>query len=142
MRIFLCSLLIWCYTYLNAQQSEPFKKANTIVIETGSKSDSIYVAWGRHLAQNGYSIDKSDKDFLTLTTGAKDFAIYYDFILISSIDSKGAIKIKSKWRAKEYTEYYDWDYLPGKATARNLIHEKMLVLIESFASYSIKYSKE
>ncbi len=37
---------------------------------------------GRHLAQNGYAIEKSDKDFFTMTTGPKDTSRFNkDFIV-------------------------------------------------------------
>ena len=80
---------------------EPFKKANTILIETNQSSNDIFIKWGKHLVQNSYTIDKSDNNFLTLTTGPQNTSRFnYDFIVLSSVNDAGTINIKIKWRLK------------------------------------------
>ena len=133
---------------LEAQSSkEPFKKANTILIETEGDGEDAYKQWGRHLAQNGYSIDNSDDTFLTLTTGPKDTSKYnYAFILISTVMDNGTIILTMKWQLKSSilsgtssTEFYDWEYRTSKGNALNIIHGDVLPTIQSFQPVSITY---
>jgi len=129
---------------------EPFKKANTILIETSSKSDSVFIIWGRHLAQNGYAVDKSDNNFFTMTTGPKDTSKYnMDFFVNSVVSSDGTIKIKIKWRIKssmlagtKSTEYYDWEYATSKGNIQYVIYADFMKTAKAFGNYQIKYSKE
>ena len=129
---------------------EPFKKANTILIETGSKADSVFTLWGRHLAQNGYAIEKSDNNFFTVTTGPKDTSKFnVDFLINSVVLSDGTIKIKIKWRIKssmlagtKSTDYYDWEYASAKGNIQYVIHEDFMKTAKTFGNSQIKYSKE
>lgn len=129
---------------------EPFKKANTILIETGLKADSMFVVWGRHLAQNGYAIEKSDNNFFTMTTGPKDTSKFnVDFFINSVVLSDGTIKIKIKWRVKSSmlagtnsTDYYDWEYASSKGNIQYVIHEDFLKTVKTFGDFQVKYSKE
>ena len=130
--------------------NEPFKKANTILIETNLPSNEIFTKWGKHLAQNGYSIDKSDNNFLTLTTGPKNTSKFnYDFIVISSVNDSGTVIIKIKWRLNSSiiagtseTNFYDWEYASGKNNVQNIIYEDLLKTINSFGSFDIKFEKK
>lgn len=129
---------------------DPFKKANTILIETGLKADSMFVAWGRHLAQSGYTIDKSDNNFLSITTGSKDTSKFnVDFFVHSVILSDGTIRIKIKWKIKSSiltgtrsTDYYDWEYATGKGNIQFVVHNDFIESVKTFGNFPIKYTKE
>lgn len=129
--------------------SEPFKKANTIIIETELPPSDCFTKWGRHLAQNGYSIESSDSNFLNMTTGPKNTSRFnYDFIVISSINDSGTIQIKIKWRLNSSffagtpeTNFYDWEYASGKGNVQNIIYNDLMKTIKSFGTYSIKFEK-
>lgn len=128
----------------------PYKKANTIFIETGLKSDSAFVLWGKHLAQKGYTIEKSDNNFYTITTGPKDPSKFnVDFVTNSVVIGTGTIKVKLKWRIKSSvlagtrsTDYYDWEYATSKGNIQYVIHEDFLKIIKAFGGYPVKYSKD
>ena len=133
-----------------AQETNVFEKANTIIIETRLNPDSIFIAWGRHLAQSGYIIDKSDKDFLSLTTGPKDLdQINIDYIVVSAVDAKGRIKITIRWRTKSFpmthtraTDYDRWSYRNSKLSSAPQIHNDFVKVAKRFGTFEILYSIE
>ncbi|MFN8342959.1 MAG: hypothetical protein U0V64_14955 [Cyclobacteriaceae bacterium] len=148
-------LLLWMFLSVTiasvGQPSvEPFKKANTIIIETGLKADSMFIMWGRHLAQNGYAIERSDKTFFTITTGPKDASKFnVDFFATSVVLHNGTIRIKIRWRVKSSalagtnsTDYYDWEYASSKGNIQYVIHEDFVKTARSFGTFQVKYSKE
>ncbi|MEZ4973086.1 MAG: hypothetical protein R2820_07225 [Cyclobacteriaceae bacterium] len=149
-RLLLWTFLMVTVTAWGQTTVEPFKKANTILIETGLKADSMFVVWGRHLAQNGYAIEKSDNNFFTMTTGPKDTSKFnVDFFINSVVLSDGTIKIKIKWRVKSSmlagtnsTDYYDWEYASSKGNIQYVIHEDFLKTVKTFGDFQVKYSKE
>ncbi len=145
--------LVICVSFYNLfaqKQSDPFKKANIIFIETGLSGKDAFVAWGKHLGQSGFSIDKSDVTFQTLTTGTKapkKFNIEY--YLICAVSDSGIIKIKTKLRVPpsallkfEGTEFIDWEYSASKATTTNSVFIDIKDILNSFGQYTIKYDKE
>ncbi len=149
-KFLLAVILILMSVYSFGQTiSEPFKKANTILIETKLPGSDCFTKWGRHLAQNGYSIDKSDDNFLTMTTGPKNTSKFnYDFIVISSVNDSGTVIIKIKWRLNSSiiagtseTNFYDWEYASGKNNVQNIIYEDLMKTINSFGSYDLKFEK-
>ncbi len=149
-KILLAVILILMSVYSFGQTiSEPFKKANTILIETNLPNNECFTKWGKHLAQNGYSIDKSDNNFLTMTTGPKNTSRFnYDFIVISSINDYGTVRIKIKWRLNSNiivgtseTNFYDWEYASGRNNIQNIIYQDLMKTINSFGSYDIKFEK-
>ena len=127
----------------------PFKKSNAILIITEMEGNETFISWGKHLSQNGFSIDKSNKDFLTLTTGPKDTSKFnYDYIINSSINDTGTIILNVKWRLKSSilagtteTEFYDWEYANGKNNVQNIIYRDIFPTIDSFGEYQIQYEK-
>ena len=149
-RLLIGTFLIVTVTVSGQTTIEPFKKANTILIETGMKSDSVFIVWGRHLAQSGYSIEKSDNNFFTLTTGPKDTSKFnVDFFINSVVLNDGTIKIKIKWRVKSSilartnaTDYYDWEYALSKGNIQYVIHEDFIKAAKMLGDFKIKYSKE
>ena len=127
------------------ESSEPFKKANTIIIKSDFSGEEAFMKWGKHLVQNGYSFSNNDKTFLTLKTEPRNTSKYNaDFIFISSISDDGLITIKIKWRIKssllagtDETDYYDWEYSKGKNNVQGIIYNDLLPTIKSFGSFEI-----
>jgi hypothetical protein len=140
---FLCLLPLW----VMGQSNEPFKKANTIVIQTGLPAEEAFVKWGKHLAQSGYAIAESSKDFMTLSTGTKDTSRFnYGFITHSSVDDSGTITLKIKWQLKssmlagtKETAFYDWEYATAKSNVQNIIYHDLLPAISTFGTYPVSY---
>ena len=136
-----------CFS-LDAQSSkEPFKKANTILIETGLDSEDAFRNWGRHLVQNGYYIDTSDDTFLSLTTGPKDTSEgeTHAFFLISTVTDAGTIILTMKWQVKG-SAFYEWEYKPPRDREGSLfknilkvMYKDVLPTIQSFGPTNISY---
>lgn len=149
-RILIGFFLITSITAWGQATIEPFKRANTILIETGLKADSVFVLWGRHLAQSGYAIAQSDNNFFTLTTGPKDTSKFnVDFFTNSVILNDGTIKIKIKFRIKSSmlagtnsTSYSDWEYATSKGNIQYVVHEDFIKSAKSFGDFQIRYLKE
>lgn len=149
-RLLISTLLVLTISASGQTTIEPFKKANTILVETGLGADSAFVVWGRHLAQNGYSIERSDSNFFTMTTGPRDTSKFnVDFFVNSVVLANGTIKVKLKWRVKSSvlagtnsTEYYDWDYAASKGNIQYVVHEDFIKTAKTFGQYQFKYAKE
>lgn len=147
MKRLLLSLLLLFPMLVFAQAAEPFKKANTIVIQTGLKPEEAFTKWGRHLAQSGYTIGESNKDFFTFSTGPKDTSKWnYAFLVNSVVDDSGAIALKIQWQLKSnllanthQTEFYDWEYATAKGNVQNIIYQDILPVLKSFGEYPISY---
>jgi len=145
-------VLIFVSLYTFAQPiSEPFKKANTILIETKLPSEIVFKKWGRHLVLNGYSLDKSDKDFLVLTTNPKAASSYNtEFILSSTIDDNGVIIIKIAHAISSMANhprfssdaYSDWQYVERKKDLRNIVYRDVMETISSFGDFNVFYERQ
>jgi hypothetical protein len=113
-----------------AQSSEPFKKANTIVIQTGLSPEEAFQKWGRYLVQSGFTLADTNKDFLTISTGPKDTSkMNFSIRLDASISENGDIVVKPKWQQKSSaiantraSEFYDWRYRGmGEVTTQDIL---------------------
>ncbi len=143
MKPILTLLIVVFLSFTAYAQTEPFKKANAINIETGLPAAEAYKAWGQHLAANGYTIDKSNPEFMMITTGPKDTSKYnFDFIINSVVDPNGLINVRLKWRLKNgKSEFTDWDYAEASTNVKNVIYRDFLPVIQSFGkpvSYLVK----
>lgn len=140
----LVTLFLLPFVSQSQHSQKLFKGANTILIETAMDRSEAFTRWGRHLAQNGYSIDKSDNAFYSLTTGPKDTSRSgYDFLVNSSVTDSGTIIITIKWRSKSSSEtpFDDWQYKPGKANIRSMIFRDIIPIINSLGDFDIYYEK-
>src|SRR5690349_15402575 len=129
---FLFTFII-CFSFcslLGQNEPQPFKKANTILIQTGLPGKEAFTSWGKHLGQTGFSIDKSDGNFFTLTTGTKAPKKYnVEYYLICAVSDSGVIKIRAKWRVPpssitdfKGTEFFDWEYSASRSNTTNSIY--------------------
>ncbi|WP_439881238.1 hypothetical protein ACSX1A_19115 [Pontibacter sp. MBLB2868] len=136
----LLALLCLLPALVVAQSKEPFKKASTIVINTGLSPEEAFVKWGRHLAQNGYAIAESNKDFYTISTDPKDTSRFnYAFVVNAVVNDAGVITLKIKWQLKSNllvnsreTAYYDWEYATAKNNVQQIIYQDLLPTLSSF----------
>lgn len=70
----LAFILVLIPSFAFCQLSEvPFKKANTIIIQTDDSPEDAYKKMARILTKNGYGIENSDNILLTLTTNEQGF---------------------------------------------------------------------
>lgn len=145
--LFIFSIVLFNLVFQEAK--EPFKKANVIKIQTNLEGNESFIKWGKHLSQNGYSIDKSNKDFLTIETSPRDTKRFnYEYKVFSSVDEKGIITITIKWRLKsnlivgtDGTDYYDWEYAQAKGNVQKIIFDELYETILSFGSYEVFFEK-
>jgi hypothetical protein len=150
MKTILFMILLIVPFVMEAQRSrEPSEGTNTILIETGISASDAFLKWGRHLAQNGYSIDKSNNYFYTFTTGPKDTSKFNcDFIVNSTVTDSGTIIVTVKRRTKSdllagklETQFYDWRYDTSKGDVRYVIYQDLRPVIDSFGDYETYYEK-
>jgi hypothetical protein len=139
-KLFLLMGLVLGSALCQAQTSEPFKKASTIRIATGLPADDAFVAWGKHLAQNGFTIGETNKDFGQLATNPKDTSKWnYAYVLASTIDEAGVITLKIKWQLKAYNySLTEWQYATSKNNIQYIIHQDMLPVFSKFG-YPVTY---
>lgn len=149
--ILLFAIIAFTAQSIYAQVSkEPFKKSNTILVETQLTNDEAFASWGRHLASEGYTIDQSNNTFYSITTGPKDTSKFNcDFIVSSTVIDGGTIMIKLKWRIKssllvgtQATDFDDWEYMKGKNNICNVIYRDLIATVESFGPYNVTYQKK
>ena len=94
-------------------------------------------------------IEKSDKDFLSLTTGTKNIGHKQEFLIISSVNNDGIIIIKMKWKKKmgtnrfiSDTDFDDWHYTKNKNLIWYVIYEDIMKTINSFGEFDVFYERQ
>jgi hypothetical protein len=138
----LAAFMLLAFVTYAQEAAQPFKKANTILIETGLTGEEAFKAWGKHLGQNGYTIDKSDANFMTITTGAKAASKFnFTFTANSAIDDKGVIKVKLHWLHPMADSPAEWGYATSGNNVNNIIFKDFMKVIQSFGQYPVTYAK-
>jgi len=130
-------------------KKEPFRDDNLIKIHTNLGGEELFMKWGKHLTQNGYFIDKSNKDFLTLETTERNTTKFnYEYKVFSSIDDNGVVLITIKWRAKANavmqtrgSDYIDWKYAKSRNNVNKIIFNELYEIILSFGEYEIFFEQ-
>lgn len=118
------------------------KKDNTILIETGLTGEDAFKAWGKHLGQNGYTIDKSDANFMTISTDIKSASKFsFTFTTNSAIDDKGVIKIKMNWLHPASSSPAEWGYATSGNNVNNIIFNDFMKVVKSFGQYPVTFVK-
>ena len=69
------SLLIIAIVFIGilVQAQKPPKGTNTIILKTELSNSELLISFARHLQDEGYSIEKLDKDLLSLSTEYEDY---------------------------------------------------------------------
>jgi hypothetical protein len=143
MKSLLTVLALCLLTISTIAQTQPVKKNNTILVHTRLPAEDAYKAWGKLLAQHGYALTETNKEFLTITTGPKDTSKWnYDFVLHSSIEDNGDIVIRIKRRQKssviantQASEFFDW-YYQGSA---DIFFKDITPLISAIPNSTVSY---
>lgn len=87
MKILLPFLLLLCYLANGQSQSaEPFKKANLVLITFDTMSvNNAFVATGKALIDQGFTISKSDANFKTIETNVRSYKGNFNMSPVSVI---------------------------------------------------------
>lgn len=129
-----------------AQEYKDMRKGmNEIVIKTDKTPEEAFKSWGRHLAQNGFGIEHSDANFLSISTKPKDTSkMNYDFFINTIIGDNGDIIVTMKWRLKSSwlagtnaTEFYDWELTSYK---RDIFYIDFMDMAKKYGEYEIVYN--
>lgn len=73
------------FSVCNSQQLKAPKNSNVITITKAGDAKEVFIEFGMFLRDYGYSLENVDKDFLSLSTGYKEF----------KASGAGELKIKS-----------------------------------------------
>ncbi|RDC64621.1 hypothetical protein [Adhaeribacter pallidiroseus] len=141
-----CTLLFFVLFSLSAYAQA--KKDNTITIATSLPVAEAFTAWGKHLAANGFTIDKSDPTFYTISTGQKDTSrLNCTFVVNSSVSDSGQVVVRLKLGIKasplagtKATDLSDWQYGGMKGSPNMVVYQDILKVINSFGQYPVTYS--
>lgn len=146
-------LLLMSMSYLSYGQlsyKDAPRKTNTIVITKQGDDLTTLIEFAKHLQDNGFSIDKLDKDFLSLSTDFKDFkfagvAVMKIVAFIRKKNNNVKIEIKGKIEiSNPYGGQVPMDVCKcGMAgDARKNAFQEMLSIIDSYKFDSIEYFKK
>ena len=98
------TLLLTSIFYFSFGQSinmDAPKRTNTIILVKEGEALPILIEFAKHLQDNGYSIEKLDKDLLSLSTDFKEFkfagvAVMKIIAFVRQNENKVKIEIKGK----------------------------------------------
>ena len=127
--VFLIIAVLWgIVTECQAQfQQEPFKGANTIVIDTDLDSDQAYATVGKTLVMEGYSIDVNNREFYQMRTAYKGIGSYmnleYQMTLI--IDS-GLVIIRQQIDMGPPLGVQELTYSKSRITKNKVVQDEIL----------------
>jgi hypothetical protein len=148
MRILALFTIILFTTFFQSEK-EPFRDANLIKVQTNLTGEELFMSWGKHLTQNGYFIENSNKDFFTIETSERNTTKFnYEYKVFSSIDENGLIQITIKWRAKANvvmqtrgSDYVDWHYAKSRNNVNKIIFDELYQVILSFGEYEVLFEQ-
>jgi hypothetical protein len=146
--------LLCIFNAINAQEkksdiSDIPKKTNTITVYKEGTALQILTDLARHLQDNGYSIEKLDKDLLSLSTDYKTFkfqgvAVMKIVAFVRQVESKVKIELKGK---VEVTSALASGNVPFDACKCGLVGDarlnsfkEMLEIVEKFNYLTIEFS--
>lgn len=114
---------------------EPFRKANTLIIDTTNTDEINYADFGSFLVRKGFAIEKANKDFLTMKTGKaiiqKNNTAYA--LHVAFIQSKIRINIEWTYIENPYgATSYKWFYTPSKSNVRHKIWEDLMTRLDGY----------
>lgn len=140
-------LFIVFFSFGQNEKTEAPKKTNTIIILKEGNAEQILIEFAQHLQDNGYSIEKLDKDLLSLSTGFKDYkfsgkAVLKIFAFVRQLESNVKIEIKGKIEiSNPYGGQVPYDVcncgLSGDA--RKNAFKTILTLLETYSYESIEF---
>jgi hypothetical protein len=153
-RQILIYFMLFCSLNLFAQkQSEPFRKANTIIIETQQPDSANFINFQRQLMKYDYFIESANKELKVIETKYHElkkrpgWSHSYSFRIIM-IDGK--IIIKPFWKlgvtsfgsVRMTDQSIRWHYATSRGNIQNMIYNDIMELISDYPHTNIIYSKE
>lgn len=131
-----------------AQTTEPFKGAKTIILTCSDSSDALYKRLGQHLISKGAIIEKSDRDFLTLKTAPMPTTRYNLIFYINATISNNKVRLNTFYKvnvdnlvAVGFSSFDTWEYRAGRDNILNVVYLDVMKMIEGFTVESIEYHK-
>lgn len=139
--------IVYCSSLAQSKKYDSPKKTNTIVLTKEGDANAILIDFAKYLQDSGYSIERIDKDLLSIST---DFRTYkFDGIAVMKInafvkqnDDKVKIEIKGKI---EITNPYGGQ-IPYEACncgfagdARKKAFKEMISLIENYKFDNLEF---
>lgn len=137
-------------TMVSYGQSNKFdapKKTNTIILIKEGNSLQILTEFAQHLQDNGYTIEKLDKDLFSLSTDYKDYkfagkAVIKIISFVRQVDNKVKIEIKGKIEISNPNGGqvpYDVCNCGMSGDARKNAFKTIITLIESYPFENIEF---
>jgi len=131
-----------------AQSSaEPFKKANTIILKTTKTDSENYLQFQRELMKFDYSVKKSNKELLTVSTDFHELKTHpgWNYLYIYRIIfMKGKIIIKPFWKSSmlfgNASDVIRWHYATSRTNVLNIIWRETLEMLKDYGG-EITYKK-
>ncbi|HON69942.1 MAG TPA: hypothetical protein PL153_02665 [Tenuifilum sp.] len=123
------------------------KKANTIIILKKGNAEQILIEFAQHLQDNGYSIEKLDKDLLSLSTDFKEYkfsgiAVLKIFAFVRQLENNVKIEIKGKIEVSNPFGGqipYDACNCGLSGDARKNAFKTILTLLETYSYENIEF---
>ena len=126
---------------------EPFRKANTIILQTTKTDSANYIEFQRELMKFDYSVKKSNKEFLTVTTEMHELKTHpnWDFLYFFRIQFIGNnIVIKPYWKKSLVflgsADIMRWHYKKGGLNVLYPIWKETLEMLKDYGG-EITYKK-
>ena len=127
--------------------AEPFKKANTIILQTTKTDSANYIQFQRELMKFDYSIKKSNKELMTVSTDLHALKTHpnWDFLYFFRIQFIGNnIVIKPYWKKSLVflgsADFMRWHYTNSRINVLYPIWVETLELLNDYGG-TVIYEK-
>lgn len=152
---YLILILTFALTFNSlAQEHEvPLKKDNTIIVEKDLSNETLFKEFTDVLVDEGYSIEKEDKERFTFSTESKGMRHLknYNFVLKGRIKD-GKIFLTSKWSSNlalsmggvsTQGSTFDWHYVKSKNVTNGRLYKELMEIVNVYCpTCTIKYLKK
>jgi hypothetical protein len=145
-------LLFFASGVFSQEKTEPDKQTTTIFLKVSDDAKTAYKNFGRLILDNGFMIEKSDADFLTITTQQKSLAKHPGWShtwFFNAKFSDNKITIQPLWlgnieisfgAAKSTNSATQWNYVKSKMDIRNMIYEELMELVAKYPNAEISFN--
>lgn len=153
-RILTIILLLLGSTLYSQESTEPFKKVNTIILHTQHSDSMNFKNFARHLMKLDYSLDKTNADFLMLSTEYHHLKKHpkwsHSYLYrINFIDQKIIIKPYIKVGvtiqinvAKTEDNARRWHWAKSRSNVFNMIWDDTIEMLHDYCECKITYKKQ
>lgn len=145
--IFALMIIMNTLSYGQTEKFDAPKKTNTIVLIKEGNATLILTEFAQHLQDNGYTIEKLDRELLSLSTDFRDYkfagkAVMKIIVFVRQMDTKVKIEIKGKIEISNPfggQVPYDVCNCGMAGDARKNAFKAILKLIETYSFESIEF---